>query len=189
MRSSTTRILSILLSAMFLIGLVFVITSLVKPEFDRVLNKRAEIYSKNQSFRSRAEAVEKVSNLIKDVKSFNNLRSTVSLAIPLNMSVPEILNQIDAIARTSNVSINSFETSPEAFISSDNSLTKRLGVLKINLSVNGEYDNLKDFIRFLETNVRIFNIQSYEFLAKKIEQINKMTYNLNVSFHTYYQED
>ncbi len=188
MRSSTKRILSVLLSAFFLIGLVFVITSLVKPEFERVMKKRSEVYSKEQIFANRSKAVEKVDSLIKDTEGFDKLRNTISLAIPLEMKVPNILSQLDAIARTSNVSITSFDTNPQAFIEGKGQLTKRLGVIEVSLVAHGDYSDLKDFLRFLETNVRVFNVQSYEFISKRIEKTGNMSYNLSVQFDAYYQE-
>ncbi|HMB17544.1 MAG TPA: hypothetical protein VKO61_01390, partial [Candidatus Paceibacterota bacterium] len=67
-------------------------------------------------------------------------------------------------------------------------LTKRLGVVEINVVAHGGYSDLKDFLRFLETNVRVFNVQSYGFVAKRIEKTGNMSYNLSIQFDAYYQE-
>jgi Tfp pilus assembly protein PilO len=187
MKSSTKRILSILLSALFLIGLIVVITSLVKPEFDKVMQKRSEFYSKEQVFQTQAQAVEEVNQLIQGIDGFNKLQATVSLAMPLSPEIPNILNQLDAIARTSNVTLSFFERDPKPFEEGDNSLVKRLGVLGISLMVEGDYQNLKDFLAFMETNVRVFNVNNYS-IRRVSESGGAATYEMEIEADTYYQE-
>ncbi len=183
MRTSTKRILSILLATLFLIGFIVVITSLIKPEFEDVMEKRSEVFSKNQMFKAQGQAVDEIDQLIQQIGDFNKLQGTVSLAVPLEPQVPGVLNQLDAIARTSGATFSSFESEPRAFESSDSPLVKRLGVLGLNLSVSGEYQDMKDFLRFLETNVRVFNVKKYTItggLAGSCE--------MNIEADTYYQE-
>jgi len=187
MKASTKRILSILLSAVFLIALVVVITSLVKPEFGRVMEKRAELYSKQQIFDKQKEAVEKVDSLIQEIQSFDKLRNAVSLAIPLNPEVPKVLNQIDAIARTSDVNIPSFESEPKPFEGGDQTLTRRLGVLGLNFTARGDYQNLKNFLRFIESNVRVFDVKGLNLSRRDIGG-GQIDYSLSIEAETFYQE-
>lgn len=185
MRTSTKRILSILLAAIFLIGLIVVVTSLIKPEFEDVMDKRTELYSREQVFDAQVQAVGEVDQLIQDIEGFDKLQETVSLAVPLSPEVPGILNQLDAIARTSNVALTSFASEPQSFEGGKDPLVKRLGVLGISLTVTGDYQNLKDFVRFMETNVRVFNIKSYILSGGGF---GGGGYEMAVEANTYYQE-
>jgi len=72
MRTSTKRILSILLSSIFFIAFIVVVTSLVKPEFEQVMENRGEFYSKKKVFEDQQEAVGKVEQLIQETKVLTN---------------------------------------------------------------------------------------------------------------------
>jgi|AntAceMinimDraft_8_1070364.scaffolds.fasta_scaffold05178_5 Tfp pilus assembly protein PilO len=181
MRTSTKRILSILLSSIFFIAFIVVVTSLVKPEFEQVMENRGEFYSKKKVFEDQQEAVGKVEQLIQETKSFNQLKQTVSLAVPLEKQIPNILNQLNAISRTSNVSIISFKSNLQAFEEGSSQLARRLGIIRIELAVSGDYGNLKNFLRFLESNVRVFNVKSF-IISQGIQQ------QFLVQAETYYQE-
>jgi len=181
MRTSTKRILSILLSSIFFIAFIVVVTSLVKPEFEQVMENRGEFYSKKKVFEDQQEAVGKVEQLIQETKSFNQLKQTVSLAVPLEKQIPNILNQLNAISRTSNVSIISFKSNLQAFEEGSSQLARRLGIIRIELAVSGDYGNLKNFLRFLESNVRVFNVKSF-IISQGIRQ------QFLVQVETYYQE-
>ena len=181
MRTSTKRILSILLSSIFFIAFIVVVTSLVKPEFEQVMENRGEFYSKKKVFEDQQEAVGKVEQLIQETKSFNQLKQTVSLAVPLEKQIPDILNQLNAISRTSNVSITSFRSNLQAFEEGSSQLARRLGIIRIELAVSGDYGNLKNFLRFLESNVRVFNVKSF-IISQGIRQ------QFLFQAETYYQE-
>lgn len=181
MRTSTKRILSILLSSLFFIAFIVVVTSLVKPEFEQVMESRGEFYSKKKVFEDQQEAVGKVEQLIQETKSFDQLRQTVSLAVPLEKQIPDILNQLNAISRISNVSIISFKSNLQAFEEGSSQLARRLGIIRIELAVSGDYGNLKNFLRFLESNVRVFNVKSF-IISRGIRQ------QFLVQVETYYQE-
>ena len=181
MRTSTKRILSILLSSIFFIAFIVVVTSLVKPEFEQVMENRGEFYSKKKVFEDQQEAVGKVEQLIQETKSFDQLKQTVSLAVPLEKQIPNILNQLNAISRTSNVSIISFKSNLQAFEEGSSQLARRLGIIRIELAVSGDYGNLKNFLRFLESNVRVFNVKSF-IISQGIQQ------QFLVQAETYYQE-
>jgi len=181
MRTSTKRILSILLSSIFFIAFIVVVTSLVKPEFEQVMENRGEFYSKKKVFEDQQEAVGKVEQLIQETKSFDQLKQTVSLAVPLEKQIPDILNQLNAISRTSNVSITSFKSNLQAFEEGSSQLARRLGIIRIELAVSGDYRNLKNFLRFLESNVRVFNVKSF-IISQGIRQ------QFLVQVETYYQE-
>ena len=121
---------------------------------------------------------------IEQFQEFSRIQEAVGLAMPLNENTTQMLNQLDAIARTSGVKMVSFESAPTAFEESARPLTLRLGSLEINMNVTGNYENLKEFLRFLETNVRVFNVQRYVFSPES----ESGKYQLFMKVETYFQE-
>lgn len=185
MRASTKRILSILLSGIFLISLIFVATTLIRPEFENAMKKRAKLFAKENLFENQKNAVAQVQQLIQEFQEFSQLQETVSLAVPLSVETTQLLNQLEAIATASGVEIRTFETLPqEAFEPSSQPLVRRLGSMKINMVVDGPYEGIKNFMKFLETNVRIFNIQNMVAVSKQNGEFIELT----LTVETYFQE-
>lgn len=187
MRASTKRILSILLSGLFLIGLILISTSLIKPEFDGVMEKKATLYSKQNVFQNQSGAVEQVQELIQRFRGFDQLQNTVSLALPTEENTTQALNQITAVARNSGVQIISFQSSKEGFESPSQSLAERLGVIEIELGFIGTYDSVRGFVELLETNVRIFNVSEMVLESQQSED-GTIFVDGEVTFNVYYQE-
>jgi len=53
--------------------------------------------------------------------------------------------------------------------------------LTVNLEINGQYEALKDFLREMESSVRIINVQSINLLPQE------NTFNIKMTLMTYYQ--
>jgi Tfp pilus assembly protein PilO len=186
MKTSTKRILSIGLAALLFVGILVIYTSFIRPELGEVSEKRALVVSKENLFADESSAVSQVQDLIGQFQSIATLQETVSLALPQEENVTEILNQIQSIANLSNVSLNSFAVKPLAFEVTKQPLVKRLGSLEITLSVRGSYGNLKQFLRSLETNVRIANISNFRFVSTGQPLVDD--YNISLTVETFYQE-
>ncbi len=186
MKTSTKRILSIALAALLFVGILVVYASLIKPELAKIDEKRALVVSKESLFASESSAVNQVQDLIGQFQSIVALQETVSLALPQEENVTGILNQIQSIASLSNVSLNSFSVRPLAFKPTKQPLVRRLGSLEIVFAVTGGYENLKQFLKSLETNVRISNITSFRFFPMVNPLISG--YSLNLTVETFYQE-
>lgn len=187
MRASTKRILSILLSGVFLIGLIAVSTSLIRPEFSNVAEKRSLLFSKENLFDNQSRAVNQVRSLISEFQGFARAEETVSLAMPQRENTTQILNQLDAIARTSGVLITSLNISPKAFESARRPLVRRLGTIEITMTVEGSYDSVKNFMNFIETNVRVFNVNKMIVSSVQREGLGLIN-RLNLTVETYFQE-
>jgi len=186
MKTSTKRILSIGLAALFFLGILVVYASFIKPELAKIGEKRALVVSKETLFENESNAVNQVQDLIGRFQSIASLQETVSLALPQEENVTGILNQVQSIANLSGVTLTSFSVRPLAFEASKQSLVKRLGSLEIVVSVTGNYANLKKFLKSFETNVRISNVISFRFFPTG--NPSNDGYNLNLTVETFYQE-
>lgn len=188
MKTSTKRILSIGFAALCLIAAFIVYGSLIRPELGIVADKRDKNASQENLFENQKAAVASVQQLLTQFKSFPKLQENVSLAMPVGESTTEALNQWQAIVRTSNVGVRSFSLKPLALqpASKNEPLTKRLGILEMNTTVDGSYEGIKSFLRYLETNIRIANTKSIS-VTPIIGSLGDR-YSLALTVEMYYQE-
>ncbi|OGG37701.1 hypothetical protein A2110_01685 [Candidatus Jorgensenbacteria bacterium GWA1_54_12] len=190
MRASTKRMLSILLSGLFLIGILAVVTSLIVPEFKRVSDRRALLFSRQLTLQNQMQAVDDVQRLIQEFQGFERVRTTVSLAMPRSMDATLILWQLQAVADASGASIRSFDAAQQAFETSRAPLARRLGTLQITTVVVGTYEELEQFLRHLETNVRVFGVREFDFgpVGLTAEEGGGAAFQMSVTFDAYFQE-
>lgn len=188
MKVSTKRILSIGLAGLFLVGTLVVYVVLIKPEMDNVTNERSLISSKTNLFNNQKTAVQSVQKLIAQFQSISAIQQSVNLEMPIGPATTEALNQIEAIAAMNQITINSLSIKPESFTPNQQPLAKRLGTLTVGLAATGSYDGVKNFLRGLETNVRVANVQSFG-ITSISNAANQDNYSLDLTVEIYYQDD
>jgi Tfp pilus assembly protein PilO len=62
---------------------------------------------------------------------------------------------------------------------------KKLGTLEISMTVTGGYTNLKQFVRYLETNIRLANVTKLKFTPAGARGISD---SLTLDVNVYYQQ-
>jgi Tfp pilus assembly protein PilO len=100
-------------------------------------------------------------------------------------NVPLIL-EIDALARRYNLSLQNIKIEDSANTKVVDpikkttivSLGEDIGVLTINYSVTGSYVNFTDFVRAMEKNLRLIDVQKISFNAQ--EEKNQYQYTMSV---------
>jgi len=148
-----------MIAGMLFIGTVVVYANLIQPAAVEVGAQRQLVFSKSAMFASQYTAVDRVRELIIKFQGTAKLQDTMDLVMPLTAQTTELLNQIQAIARSSQVSLESFSLSFLPFESGRSSLVRRLGVLQVGLSVSGSYASVQSFFRALERNVRLLSME------------------------------
>lgn len=163
MRVSTKRILSIILSGVFFIGAMYMFTGPVQDEMKSINDKRGKLATQQQLYASQSQAIAQVQKLISSFQDSKNLQSQTSYAIPNGEQAITALRQVEAIGRASNITFGSVKFKSTAPRVTAQQFLKKLGVLEVSISATGDYANLKDFMRKLETTVRIANVKNYSF--------------------------
>lgn len=188
MKTSTKRILSIGFAALCLVAAAIVYGGLIRPELGIISEKRGEVVSKETLFNNQKTAVSEVQGLIAQFQSIARLQENVSLAVPIGESSTEALNQWQSIVKLSGVSVRSFSLKPISFQPSKQPLAKRLGILEMNTTIEGSYEAVKNFLRFLETNVRVANVRSFSITPVVGAGALGERYSLVLAVEMYYQE-
>jgi len=185
MRPSTKRVLSIAISFLLLVGALIIYQNFIRPEIEIINVKRGMVNSKEVVFEGQKQAVDQVQNLISQFQNIKNIQEAVALAIPNSPDTTRALSQIEAIARSSGVVILSLDFKEVGARPSDQSLVKKLGVIEVKIGAAGSYQGLKNFIRFIETNVRVANVKE---MSIKIAGAGKDVYNLSLAVDVFYQQ-
>ncbi len=188
MKNSTKRILSIGFSAVFFIATLAVYGNFIRPEMDTIQEKRSKVNAKQTLFETQQVAVSQVEQVISTFQNANRFKETVSLAIPESPRVTDALGQFQAIARSNQVEFAKFSVKQNPPLASSGVLRQGLNVLSLDIGVRGTYQGVKEFLRALETNVRVANTNTVSLApSKDSRQGSEEFYELNVNVDIFYQ--
>ncbi len=184
MRVSTKRILSIGLSLLFILGALTVYVNFIRDAMGEVETMRALVASKSNLLANQRQAVGQVKSLIAQFQNVGRLQETVSLAMPNGEQAIRALRQIEAVARTSGVVLATvdFKTATLPKVK-EGAFVSRLGVIEMRIRADGAYAGLKQFVRLLETGVRVSNMKEFNYTASA-----RGSDSLNLVVETYYQQ-
>src|SRR3989338_11333432 len=187
MQASTKRAFSLLLSALLLVAALFVYSSLIRPEYQAVLQLRGELISKTNLLSKQQVVMSQVQNLIAQYRGVEKLGESLALALPQEEALSSVMLQLNALAQFSGLSIQSVGINylPVKSVGQKSSLIRGLGTLRLDLRLFGDYAGLKKFLPSLETNIRLMDVQSLKLEAGSKTEQDLYSYLLTVD--TYYQ--
>lgn len=192
MKASSKRVMSIGIAALFLLGTLVVYGSLIRPAYSNIEKKRAEVDATETAFNNQKQATEQVVKAFNDMKNVEKVRETISQAIPVGPAMTQALHQVESVVRANKVNINSLTIKAKAGEPNKQVLAKKLGKLQLNFSVSGDYESIRNFLKALESNIRVTNITDFDFSAgaSNIER-NASTgpYTMQIVAEMYYQEE
>jgi Tfp pilus assembly protein PilO len=198
LQSSTKRSGSLLISVFFFVLAFVSYATFVKPELDRIFELRGSLRSKTELLEQQRLVSDQVNSLIGRFKSIKNLEEIVSMAIPVREDLGLLLSQLDILSRSSGLGVQSINFQSLALPRGSrnegnlgiNNLSER-GTIQISLSLTGSYDSLKSFLKLIETNVRVLDVQTLGIApAQRLvaEDIFEYKLTLNGYFQTIREE-
>lgn len=194
MKSSTKRILSIMLAGLFFIAALVVYGNFIKPKMAEVNKKRAIVFSKENFLKNQQASVAQIQSLIGQMQNTEKVKTSIALAMPGGTDVTQALNQLNAIARDNQVEFLSFSIGQGSIQSKPSSelLVRRVVELDVKISVLGSYENVKGFLEGVETNVRVSNVKKVSLTPLIKTGVGSAggsgIYSMNIDFKIYYQE-
>lgn len=178
--------LSILGSAGMIIASLVVYAYFIRGAFDGVSQLRSEAASRERIKLEQQNAVQQAQNLLAQFQSVADLQDLVSLALPLQENVTQALNQFQAIAQASQLSLQSASLQRLAITTTARqSIIKGVGRLRFTLRLLGSYESIKGFVNSLQNSVRLSDVASLSFQRTGAAGQNLYTANLVVD--VYYQ--
>ncbi len=189
MKASTKRILSIMLSAILLITVTVIYVKMIRPANSEIQNLRGEIQARENLLSKQTQAVSQIQNLISQLQNQNitQFQEQISLVLPISESVPQALNQYQAIAQASGLSIQSIGVDYLAIkpAASNINITKGTGTDRFKLKLLGSYEAMKTFFQAIETNVRLTDLVSFK--INRTAQPGQNLYLNEIVVDSYYQ--
>ena len=187
MKPSAKRSMSIIFAILFLIGSLFIYKSMIKPDYQEIVGLIAKKQSLKKTFDNYTFLNQEFENLLSQYQD-QNLETTqnqLSLILPNKPDISYATAQIVGIAKLFGMKISSLDVKQLAIKPSDKTEIKGLGTLRMDLQMEGDYENFKSFIKAMETNIMIFNPTNY-----KIEkQSNSPFLIYKMTVDTHYQAD
>ncbi|MDP3991563.1 MAG: type 4a pilus biogenesis protein PilO [Candidatus Colwellbacteria bacterium] len=184
MKPATKRLVSILISLVFLVGAVILFTSLVLPAYRTIQELRGEKSALAAVFEKEEKLVKAAGRLLNEYQNARDVRDTLSLVLPTEEATSGIINQVQGIAKTTGVAVDGInvEAAPLEF-QDTGSVAEPVGILKITVRLRGSYEGLRSYIQSIETNVRIIDVDSFVVVGGS----TKDPLSANLVIRTYYQ--
>jgi len=185
MQESTKRLVISLGSLVFIAGSLYVFTTLINPTFAEIQELRGKRQATTTLLANYEAAVEAANSVLARYEGLTALQNTFSVVVPLEASIPSLLNQLYGLASLSEVAVDSI-TFQELPIQTarENSLVRPYGTIEATIKCTSNYENMKKYLRALETNARLINITSLN-IAEGFETNPVLSYT--VTIEAYYQ--
>lgn len=185
MKPAAQRLIGILSSLILIIGSLFVYSSFLIPKYKDIQNLRGERSSLTGLLVEEQEAVDAVGKLIRQYSSVTDLRDVLSVTLPGGEGTASIVNQFQGIGSSNGMLMNSLSIRPLAIQPTGfEEIVRPVGALRVSMNLIGNYESLKEYLKAVETNVRIMDVQSIQ-----VENAGFTTgpYEYQVEVDTYYQ--
>lgn len=204
MKQSSKRLASISLSFLFLLAAVVVFFDLVQPEYANEKSLQSQVIGEQSYLTDQTALVKQVQTTLNEYQNNVSSSADVALAMPSGEDVAGALAQIQGIAANTGITITNISaTQPQVQIpaapsggaaASSTALLKPIGNFSFNISASGSYEGFKNFIQQIETNIRIFNVQTVSLQPANLAAVAgskaspaRDLFNYTVMVATYYQ--
>lgn len=198
MKQSTKRLISSVTSLLFLVGTFVAFFNFVQPAYREMAALKGQLASLERFKIEQGAMLQSVKSLINIYNESQEVRDTVSLALPLRPSVAEAVAQINGLVTNNNLTAYSYGLSGVSEPVLSEEARRQLGTggiviqpaspISFNLRLSGSYEDFKNFLKQLETNVRIFDVKTLTLQPAAQSSQDLYSYDLTVvAYYQYYQ--
>jgi len=185
MKPAAKRLMGIFLSLVLVIASLVVYSSLLVPKYKDIQNLRGERSALGGVLIEEKEAVAAVRTLIAQYSSVADLRNSLAVTLPNKEETASMVNQFQGIASSNGILMSSLSIRPLAIQPTGlEEIVRPVGILRFSMNLIGEYTSLKEYLKAIETNVRIMDVQS---IQVKGAGFTSGPYEYQVEVDTYYQ--
>ncbi|HEY4523763.1 MAG TPA: type 4a pilus biogenesis protein PilO [Candidatus Paceibacterota bacterium] len=181
--------ISFSISFMLIIGSVLIYAFLVVPTYDDIQRARGDLVSKTKIYNDQKRVFDKIKSLNDAYKGNGTLQDAVSLALPNETFISQILGNIEGLASLNNrMSILSAQTEILPFRANASwpFYIKNIGTVKLALQMRGTYGDFKKFISQIENNYRIMDIKQMEMRSDQNDK-TRTAFVYGLTIYAYYQ--
>ena len=175
-------------SVFFLLMGIWILFSYDYPLLQEIVRSWQEKKLLEKEYQFEKEKLKKIQEIFEAYHSYLPAKERLSLLLPEKVENGEIVYQLKGLADISNVSLNravfneiKLEKEGPAYLKKEKKLTKDFGIISIALEAEGDYPSIKEFLRKIETNIRVMDVKRMEFFSTEKGLKGSFT------IHTYYQ--
>jgi hypothetical protein len=176
MKQNSKRFASMILTLFFLVAALVIFFDLIQPAYGDLQQKKGQQISNQDLLNSEQQVVTQAKKLLSQYESESQAQASLALAMPSGPNIADAIAQIYGIAQNDGMTIQSTGISapvvaprnqaqsqgngganaPVSLTASE--IVKPMGTIAFQLTAAGTYDNFKNFLMDLETNIRIFDV-------------------------------
>ena len=154
------------------------------PRYNSFRNLENQLKKEEENLRNRQKSLTDLKELEENYSSAKLKVKDISNILPKEKQIPELLVQLEALAKENNLVLGSVSLASTA--EGEEKAYKSLG---ISLELAGSYSNLKKYLDSVEKNMRIMDITSLNFSATPVVAEGPPdVFSYTVSMRTYYIE-
>ena len=175
-------------SFIFILIGVWALFSYDYPQLKEIIRSLEERRLLKNKLQDEKEKLEKVQKVFESYHSFLPAKEKISLLLPEEKEFGDVLYQLKGMADLSNVKLNRCtfsevrkEKKLPRFLNRKEKLTKDFGTLSAALEIEGDYPSIKNFLKKIETNIRVMDIKRIN-LNKSDENVKGI-----ITINFYYQ--
>jgi Tfp pilus assembly protein PilO len=153
MKETSKQNIAILLITLLIIGVVFIYLNFIRPSLETIKNNQKLILETKEKIRILTDYKNKAEQLMNYYSNLVNQINNINLALPDAPQTDQILAIIDDLAQKNKLSIQriNFEES----IGED-----ELGRVEVKMDFIGFYEDLKNFLKEAEKELRLSDLKS-----------------------------
>jgi len=193
--------MSVFIAFIFVVAAFICFFDLVQPVYSDVQVLRGKQLGEQKYLTSQTALVKQVQTTLNTYQNEAQGAANVNLAMPSGQDIAGALAQIQGIATNNNIDITGVTvTAPEIQVkrtgtsSSSTSPLKPLGSFAFKLTGSGSYESVKNFLSEIETNVRIFDVETFSLQPMAVAAASgsktassRDAFNYAITVDTYYQ--
>lgn len=144
-----------LLGAIVIAIAAFLVFYFVLPNYNETKVFRMAVAERESLLQSRKKVMEDLDNLKKEYLKNKEEIDKISIVVPSEKHIPELVSTIENIARTTGLALTTFNISDNSNKETD----KEVKSLNINAKLIGSYDAYRGFVTAIETSQRLIDIE------------------------------
>ena len=192
MKQSTKRLISFGGAIILLFATLIIFSSFIRPAYTEAQSVKAERLSRERVLADQRAAVAQVQALIEAYRETGDIAEVVALALPEDEHQAEAINNVNQLAGTHGLAVQSIAIAPSPSESitrgqdgGQEILVKPVGSFTMQVRLAGTYASIRAFLGNIETNIRIMNIRTMN--ISPVGNANQDFYNFDITFSAYYQ--
>ncbi|MBU2564304.1 type 4a pilus biogenesis protein PilO [Patescibacteria group bacterium] len=173
-----------------ILSFIGVVVLLDIPGVQDVLDLRKQIEQEKEKFISKQELTDKILKLINEYNDSQETINQVDNIFPDEEDIPELITQIEFLAFEGglileNIDVSSFKNIAESkaeIVRGQEQKEEDFNIVSIKIKLIGTYSSFKNFLKLVENNIRLIDIDSVEFVSES------SFFEFNLSLKAYFQK-